>query len=898
MTGLSLAMAIQARCNQLVSELPSGTVSLVFSDIEGSTRLLSRLGSAYADALDGQRQVLRKAWMDHGGTELGTEGDSFMVVFPTAEQAVAAARQGQQELAAFEWPAGEQVRVRMGIHTGTPQVHDGGYVGMDVHRAARIAAAAHGGQVLMSSATAELATGCLPNGVTVKDLGTHQLKDIARSERLVQLVIEGLPADFPPVKTLGASSSLPRPASPLVGRDGELDELTTLLGSPEVRLVTLTGPGGSGKTRLALGVAERLKSQFPDGVYFVPLASVTTSDAMWTSIAETLDVPPEGRIPPGFFDHVVHRTALLVLDNLEQIDGADGVVAELLAHAPQVACIATSRRALALEAEHVYPVPPLELPITGSLEAAQASGAVQLFAQQARKVRPAFQVAAGNVTDVAAICRRLDGLPLAIELAAARTRLLSPAAILARLDDALDIAAAGKQGPSRQKTLRDTIAWSYDLLTPELQSFFRRLGVFASGAGLDAIIAVSASASSFETVDPLGPIADLLDASLVTVGEDAQGEPRVGMLATIRAYAIDRMAATGELENVRRAHARYFLKFAELWGVELSSGRDLQQHLEVAARIELDLDNIREALRWALSPEGEIPSDQAQLGLRLCAAMGEFWVDRGYYGEGRRWIERALSVAGDEESVEFGRCLHMLSHLVKVQGDTESARTLMLRTVELWRRVDDKNRLAHALSLLAWLDRSTGDFVAARRAAEEVVSLSRHTGDRKRLAVGLWHLAIAETDGGNFARAVELLSSAADIHRQDGDDLSLWDTEYEMACILRQMSRPQDALAGMREVIPHLLQLPNPESLVTAAEDYGAILADLDDFPLAVRLLGSAEAMRERIGAPREPVQQAEIGAPYDKARAAMDAHDWEREYHRGRHMAVEDALAEALGAP
>lgn len=424
-----------------MGELPAGTVTLLFSDIEGSTALLSRLGDAYADTLDGQRRLLRQAWAEHGGIELGTEGDSFYVVFPTAEGAVKAAAQAQRQLAAHEWPGGEQVRVRMGVHTGAPTPHDGAYVGLDVHRAARIASAAHGGQVLISKTTADLVETCLPNAVTVKDLGSHQLKDIALPERLLQLAIDGLPAQFPPPKTLGSASSLPRPATPLVGRAGELTELSALVGSPQVRLVTLTGPGGSGKTRLAIALGHHMVDSFPDGVYFVPLATVASCEVMWTSIAEVLDVPPEGRIPPGLFDHVAHRSALFVLDNLEQIEEADAVVAELLEHSPQAVAITTSRKPLALAAEHVHPVPPLELPRDASLEEAQAAGAVQLFVQQARKVKPSFSLTGDNAGDVTAICRRLDGLPLAVELAAARIRLLTPRALLARLDNTLDIAS-------------------------------------------------------------------------------------------------------------------------------------------------------------------------------------------------------------------------------------------------------------------------------------------------------------------------------------------------------------------------------------------------------------------------------------------------------------------------
>jgi predicted ATPase/class 3 adenylate cyclase len=871
-------------------------VSLLFSDIEGSTVLLSRLGPAYADALDGQRQVLREAWAAHGGTELGTEGDSFYVVFPTAEGAVTAAAQAQRDLAAFEWPAGEQVRVRMGIHTGSPTPHDGAYVGMDVHRAARVAGAAHGGQVLLSSATAELVKDCLPDRVTVKDLGSHLLKDIPLPERLFQLSVDGLQAKFPPPKTLGASSSLPRPATQLVGRDGELAEVTALLRSPDVRLVTLTGPGGSGKTRLAIGVAERLREQFPDGVYFVPLAAVTTADVIWTSIAEVLDVPPEGRIPPGLFDHVAHRSALFLLDNLEQIRGADTVVADLLDHAPQVVVVATSRKPLAVPGERQHPVPPLELPGELPLTEAYRSGAVQLFVQHAQAVKPSFTLTDDNVANVAEVCRRLDGLPLAIELAAARTKLLSPQALLVRLDQALDITASGTRRPTRHQTLRDTIAWSYHLLSPGQQEFFRRLGVFTGGADLDAITAVTTNI--LNGADPLDLVADLVDASLVTVGEDAQGEPRVAMLETIRAFAIDQLAAAGESESARLDHVRHFLNVAEVRSAQREAGA-FEQQVEAANRLELEHDNMRAALSWALpSPTSGVPSpDQEQLALKLCAALTTFWVDRGYYNEGRRWTERVVSIAQAQDSVALGQCLHALSHLHKVQGDADGAYSVLLQTVALWRRLEDQGRLAHALSLLAWLERSRGDLIAARRASEEVVALSRETGDRTRLAFGLWHLAGVEADQGTFEPALELLNSALVIHQGEGNEFYVSDTLYTMACILRRMGRPEDANKQMRDVIPDLLRLSYPDVLMTTAEDYGAILADLGELHHALRLLGSAEAMRERIGAPREPVQQADIEESFAKVRATMPANDWEREYQRGRNMLVEDALTEALAA-
>ncbi|HWI34613.1 MAG TPA: adenylate/guanylate cyclase domain-containing protein, partial [Lapillicoccus sp.] len=476
-----------------MGELPSGTVSLFFSDIEGSTALLDRLGIAYTDALDGHRRIMRRAWSAHDGTEIGTEGDSFFVVFGGADGAVAAAVEAQRELDAYSWPAGERLRVRIGLHTGSPRVHDGGYVGMDVHRAARIASSAHGGQVVLSSVTAELAGVALPVGVSLRDLGIHQLKDIATPEHLWQLEIEGLQADFRPLRTIGAASRLPMTATRMVGRDDDVAYLIGLLRQPGVRLVTLTGPGGSGKSRLAVGLAEQLMADYPDGVFFVPLAAATTAEVMWTSIAEAVDLPPRQRTPPGLVEYLSDRRVLLILDNLEQLADADAVVDHLTTALPQLAVIATSRRALFLPGEFRHPVLPLAVPERPTLAMATTSSAVQLFVERVERINPGFRLTEGNAADVVAICRRVDGLPLAIELAATRLRLLSPRALLRRIDTALDIPSVSRQTDRRQKTLRDTIAWSYDLLTPPQRAVFRRLGVFVGGADLDAITAVAAT---------------------------------------------------------------------------------------------------------------------------------------------------------------------------------------------------------------------------------------------------------------------------------------------------------------------------------------------------------------------------------------------------------------------
>ncbi len=870
-------------------ELPSGTVSMLFSDIEGSTLMLSRLGHRYTEALDAHRHVLRAAWAAHGGTEMGTEGDSFFVVFPTAEGAVQAAVQAQLGLESRTWPGDERLRVRIGIHTGSPQVHDQDYVGMDVHRAARIAAAAHGGQSVLSSVSAELARGSLPDGVALRDLGPHRLKDIAEPERLFQLTVDGLRNDFPSLRTLGAASRLPVPTTHLVGRDREATELSGLVRSPGFRLVTLSGPGGSGKTRLAIEVATQLTGRFPDGTFFVPLASATAPDVAWTTIGDVIEAPRGSRQPPRLLEHVAKLAALFVLDNLEQLPQADEVVAELLAAAPRAAVMATSRRPLGVPGEHLYPVPPLGLPTGPEVAEAENAPAVQLFLQHARSVRPHFHLTPENVDAVTAICRRLDGLPLAIELTAARTRLLSPQALLRRIDTTLDLESMSRQGPARHRTLRQTIAWSYELLPERQQEFFRRLGVFAGGADLESLSAVALPSGQGERPgDPLDLVADLVDASLAVVSEAPDGEPRISLLETIRSFALSQLHATGELDEARSAHGRHYLKVAERLSVTRES-----DHLLALGQAEVELDNFREGLSWGLRPAAATEDQDVaatSTALQLAGTLGWLWYTGGYVIEGSRWLELAVNGAGGAPSSALAECLAAYANLQIARGDADRARELATRSLEMARTVADEEREAFALAVLGTAQLHLDDVESARSMFEDSLTLHRRVGNQPKLTRALGNLAGVEAELGHYARAEDLTREALEILSAVGNEHDAALQGQNLANLLAASGRTEEADQVARSLVEPIVRLRSPNLTMAFAHTYTSILIALGKPVLAAHLIGAEEALRDRLSLPN-PFQEEERAEAWTAAEGLISAEEWAREIQAGHNLPVDDLL-------
>ncbi len=814
---------------------------------------------------------------------MGTEGDSFFVAFQDAWQAVAAATKAQREMTSHVWPADEPVRVRIGVHTGTPTIFDDGYIGMDVHRCARVASAAHGGQIVISAATADLVVAALPKDVVLVDLGYHQLKDLPAPERLYQVSAHGLPATFPPLKSLGAATRLPAPATPLVGRQAELARVVSLLLHEGARLVTLTGPGGAGKTRLAVEVGLRHAIEFPGGVHFVMLANDRTAAQMWSTLATTLGLAPNDRPEQLGTGHLGDLPMLIVLDNLEQIHEADTLVAALLRTARHLVVLATSRRPLHLPEEHDYPIQPLSLPPEASLSSAQASPAVELFLQQARRVRPTFELTEHNAADIVAACRRLDGLPLALEIAAARMKLFSPRALSARLEDTLDLPATGRGTPHRHHTLRDTIAWSYDLLSPELREAFAALGVFAGGADLGALAAVLVDPSGRESVDALETVTGLLDASLITVTEDLDGEPRVGLLEHARAFAREALVAAGTLDEIHLRHAEHYLGVLDtvapaLVGAHTWTARD---------RLDTERDNLRQALRWALDATTADQGPGEGLALRLCVGLGHYWDLGAHYVEARDWLEEAVGQTNDA-SPSLARCLGGLAIVHSRLGDTAECRRWAGAAVDMCREADFAGEtLARALRVTALAPLLDGDTQVAISRLEEAFEALNDAGDSPIRHRILGDLAIASGIAGNLHRSLELLEKAIPLAQACNEFQTVGLLQLNRASVLRDLGRTAEAHAETITLISTLLHEGHPRDLVLGAESLAEVLLDLDSNAAAVALLGAADATRARTGYARDWAQEAAMQDAFHSARRSMSGDEWHDAYRTGRETPI-----------
>ena len=738
--------------------LPTGTVTFLFTDIEGSTALLQELGPDFLPTRDRHDHAIRAAIEQGGGIEIATEGDSFFAVFPTAIGALRAAVAAQRALAAEPATKGRRIEVRMGLHTGEGQLGGASYVGIDVHRAARIASAGHGGQVVVSDATRGLVESQLPDGVTLRDLGNHRLKDLPHSEHLHDLMIVGIRIDFPTLRsTTARPTNLPLQLTSFVGRHHEVSGLVAQLEAS--RLVTLTGVGGTGKTRLAVEVADSLVERYPDGVWFVDLSSAAEDEAVLGLTAAALAIKSEpGRAP---LDSLLARLAssrtLLVLDNCEQVlDAVADLAVRILSRSPEVRILATSREALAIPGEAVRPVPALGIPGTGttSVEAVAATDAVRLLVERASAVDPDFRLGDDNVAAVVSICRRLDGVPLALELAAAQMGALGPAQIDARLSDRFALLRSAARGDPRHRTLETVLAWSYDLLDESERALLDRLAVFRGTFSMDAAEAVVTD-DPIVRADVLDLIARVVRKSLV-VAEGRGPERRYRLLETVREYAWHRLDAASELDRRRDRHFEWVLDLASRAASGLS-GEDQVGWLDA---LDDDLENIEAGLAWSLGDP-----ERAARALDAVNGLTNYWMARGTHRtQGTRWSEATAAAATGLDVATRTEAL-MNAVLLVMWSDLDAAAALADAATRV--AGDDPTGRAHAEIAAAYVAWFRGEASAADHADAAIALLD--ADDPSALwarAASAWACAHA----GALEEAHVMLIDVAQQFRQPGDD--------------------------------------------------------------------------------------------------------------------------------
>ena len=759
-----------------LAQLASGTFTFLFTDIEGSTARWERDSEAMGAALARHDALLRQAIVAHGGDVFKTLGDAFCAAFRTGPDALAAALAAQQALRAEPWGEIGPLRVRMALQTGAAERRDDDYFGPPLNRVARLLAAGHGGQVLLALPTAELVRDGLPAGADLRDLGEHRLKDLVRPERVFQLLHSDLSADFPPLRTLDRHpNNLPIQATPFVGREQEVAAVRKQLLRPEVRVLTLTGPGGTGKTRLSLQVAADLIDHFEDGVFFVPLAPTNDPTMVVAMIAQALGLQEaEGRpLLDILKDYLRDKHPLLVLDNFEQVLDAAPLVTDLLQAAPGLKVLVTSRAVLHLYGGHDFPVPPLALPDRERLpplDRMTQYEAVRLFVERARAVRPDFAVTNDNAPAVAEICHRLDGLPLAIELAAARIRLLPPEAMLARMERRLPLLTSGARDlPARQQTLRGAIAWGYDLLDEDEQVLFRRLAVFAGGCTLEAAEAVCGApdsdredappARSYD-VDVLDLVASLVDKSLLRQEEAEGGEPRFSMLGTIREFALERLEESGEAAALRDHHAEHYLELV----VEAELKIRGPEQATWLGRLDRERDNLRAALAW-FRERGE-----AEAAQQMASGLWWLWYLRSLFSEGRGWLEEALAM-GDPASRTPARAWATFSAgtLAYFQSDFQTAGARIEESEAMFEELGDRGGLAFSRIFRGQVAYSRADPNGARALHEAGLATAREADDPWSCGLALFFLANAAFSAGELPRARTLAEDSLAAFRQTGD---------------------------------------------------------------------------------------------------------------------------------
>jgi predicted ATPase/class 3 adenylate cyclase len=847
----------------------------MFTDVEGSTRLLQRLGDdAYTEVLERHNELIRAALRAHHGVEVSTDGDAFFAVFTDPLDAASAAAEMTRTLESEPW-SDERVSVRIGLHTGTAVVGGDNYVGVDVHRAARIAAAGHGGQILVSATTAGLLVGRQPDGTTLLELDTVRLAGLSAPERISQLSVAGLRSSFPPLHGVRTASRLPAQLTEFFGRENELGEGERLLA--DHRLVTLTGPGGAGKTRLSVELARRVENPFHDGVFFVSLASTHEPGMVIPAILETIGLQTAATVDPT--DHLkaylLDKTLLLVLDNLEQLPGAGPVIADLLTAAPGVKVIATSRARLRVRGERELPVPPLPVPQSAG-DDLEAFAATRLLIDRATAARPGFHLDEHNRGAVAAIATRLEGLPLAIELAASRMRAMPPELIIERLDNRL-LSSGEADLPERQQTIVNAIGWSYDLLDGERKLLFERCSVFSGSFDLEQVEMVCRGEGVGDVLDGL---TGLVENSLLEQRED-EGGLRYRMLVVIREFAYGALVARGEEQDMAHAHATAYLDLAEMAEVEILTSRQLYW----LDRLTLDHDNLRAAVDWAIG------NGETTLAQRLVGALWRFWQFRGHLVDAETRIADALALEGGDPNAR-AKALTAQGGIYYWRGDWPATLDPYARAVEALRDTGTDQELADALYNLSF---PVGYLKGSDEAAgilSEALEIYGRLDDRVGIGRVHWGFGNNEAYREDWSKALEHLETAAGYLEGTDAPFDLGWTWFMQGWVGLRTGDNDLALNQMKRSLELFVDVRDTSALTLVLESLAAVGMRLGDSVEAARLHGAANGLRLETGV---QIHDVDINR-YQDLEHIMDSEDEliQAAYAEGLEMSLDEAIEHA----
>lgn len=910
----------------VMSDLPTGTVTFLFTDIEGSTILWEHFPAQMKEALSHHHAIMREAISLHSGVLFETAGDSFVVAFSPPRAALEAALWAQRALQSEEWPSEiGRIKVRMALHTGNAEMRpDGYYAQHTLSRQARLLAAAHGGQILLSQVTHDLVRDDLPDAVELRDMGEVRLKDVLRAERVFQIVAPSppwsLPADFPPLRSLRvAVNNLPRQTVPFIGRERAIEEVSQKLSQSHIRLLTLLGPGGIGKTRLALQTSHQLLDHFSSGVFFVNLTPITDPDLVIPTIANTLGLreTEDKPISDLLTEYLSEREVLLVLDNLEQVIEAASHVADLLASTSRLKVLATSRIPLRVQMEHEYAVTPLGLPDSqgnSALATLAQSDAVALFMERAQAAKPSFELTEANAATVAAICLRLEGIPLALVLAAARLKVLTPQAILSRLQDGghesrLKLLTGGARDlPARHQALRDTIEWSHDLLDDREKMLYRRVAIFKGGFSLQAADSLCLP-DTVPPVDALDGVSSLVDKSLVYTVEGFDGEIRYRMLETINEHAMEKLLESGEGERIRELHARYFLDLVQEAAIHLLGG----QQAGWLARLEEEHDNLRSVLSWSAERGERGNAEGAQLAMRIAAALAPFWHVRGYLSEGSEQLERALSLAavwseagrllesneGEQERRNIAATTaaihHGLGGIFRVRGDYAASRHHYERALAIYREIGDRVSQARLLSRLGVLAHTQAHYEEARAFQTESLAMAREVGHKFAIAVASHNLGNVVRDTGDYELARTLYEEALSLVTEMQEITHISTSLNNLANLALHVGDLRQALNLHRQSLEIRGKLGNRMLVAESLIGIASVEIALGALERGARLLGCAEGLANSTGGKFDPMERKLYESALTTLSAALDQGILNIARQEGMDTSLEDAVRYAL---